>query len=58
MKKQIKRYGNSLIISFDKEEIQWFNLKEGDWINIDDIVKIKPLPKNQTMKDIKKEVLK
>ena len=41
MKKQIKRYGNSLVITFDKEEIEWYNLKEGDWLDLSDFVIIK-----------------
>jgi hypothetical protein len=56
-KKQLKRYGGSLVITFDSEEQEWFNIKEGDWIDIGDIVKIKPKFKN-TIKDIKKGVIK
>ena len=58
MKKQIKQYGNSLIITFDKEDIDFYNLEVGDWIDLDDIIKVKQLPKNQTKEMIKKEVKK
>jgi antitoxin component of MazEF toxin-antitoxin module len=41
MKKQIKKYGNSLVIKLDKDEIEWYNLHEGDWLDLSDFVIIK-----------------
>lgn len=40
MKKQIKKVGSSLCIRFNKDEIIWHNLKEGEWLEVD-IIKIK-----------------
>ena len=40
MKKQIKRYGNSLIILIDKEDSEIYNLEEGDVVELE-IVKLK-----------------
>lgn len=42
MKKKIKKYGNSLVIIFDKEEIEWYGLEEGEWIDIGSIIKVNP----------------
>ncbi len=45
MKKEIKKWGNSLIIRFSPEEMRTHNLKEGSIIDLTDIVlKVKPLP--------------
>jgi hypothetical protein len=41
MKKQIKRWGKSLIISFDEEEQEIYNLKEGTIIDLRDMVVVK-----------------
>ena len=41
MNKKIKQYGNSAIILLDREDLEYYGLKIGDWVNIDDIVKIK-----------------
>lgn len=51
MRKKIKKYGDSLVINFDKEEIEWFGFNEGDWIFIDDksIKKIKEDVKNASV---------
>jgi len=38
MKKKLKKYGNSLVISFSKEEREIFGLVEGDTIEIDDML--------------------
>ena len=40
MKKQIKKFGGSLVITFSKDEVQWYKLKEGDWIDIGNIIKL------------------
>lgn len=34
MKKIIKRWGNSLVITFNKEEIQMYELKKGDILDL------------------------
>lgn len=36
---QIKKIGNSLTIRLPSEFVKYMNLKEGDWVNISDIVK-------------------
>lgn len=38
MKKIIKKWGEGLGIYFDKEDIQIFEIKEGDIVDIDDIL--------------------
>ena len=38
MKKKIKKIGQSLAIIFDKEDISIYGLKEGDVIDIDDML--------------------
>lgn len=34
MKKQIKKFGSSLVVRFNKDEIQWNNLQAGDWVEM------------------------
>lgn len=41
MKKIIKKYGNSLVLVFDVEDVKIYDLKEGDVIDIRDMVKLK-----------------
>ena len=38
MKKKIKKWGNSLVIVFDKEDVELYGLVEGDWIELDDML--------------------
>ena len=38
MKKKLKKYGNSFVIVFTKEEREIFGLAEGDIIEIDDML--------------------
>jgi len=38
MKKKLKKYGNSLVISFSKEEVETYGLVEGDTIDLDDML--------------------
>ena len=47
MKKQIKKYGDTLVISFNKEEQRIYKLKEGTIIDIGDMVVVngKSLPR-------------
>lgn len=40
MKKRIKKWGNSLVILFSKEETKIYNLNENDILDIE-IVKVK-----------------
>ena len=40
MKKRIKKYGNSLVIVFTKEDIDLYGLVEGDIIDIDDMLRV------------------
>lgn len=39
MKTQVKKSGNSLIIRLSPDFLKFHDLKEGDWIDISDIVK-------------------
>lgn len=36
--KKIKKYGGSLVIVFDKEDIERFGLVEGDWVELEDML--------------------
>jgi len=38
---QIKNHGGSSVIVLNKEFMKFQNLKDGDWINISEIVKVK-----------------
>jgi antitoxin component of MazEF toxin-antitoxin module len=38
MKKKIKKWGNSLVIVFTKEDEEVYGLVEGDVINIEDML--------------------
>lgn len=40
MKKMIKKYGNTLVISFFKEEVQMYDLHEHDVVDVE-ICKLK-----------------
>jgi antitoxin component of MazEF toxin-antitoxin module len=36
MKKQIKRYGNSMVMVFNKDDIRFFNINVGDIFSVAD----------------------
>ena len=38
MKKKIKKWGRSLVISFDEEEQKIYNIKEGTILDLNDMV--------------------
>ncbi len=38
LRKRLKRYGRALVINFPKEEQEIYGLKEGDIIDINDII--------------------
>ncbi|MEK6935971.1 MAG: hypothetical protein AABW67_04220 [Nanoarchaeota archaeon] len=38
MKKQLKKWGNNLVLSFTIEEEKLYGLKEGDVIELDDML--------------------
>ena len=40
MKTQIKLYGNSKVLILSSEFINYMGLEVGDWIDLDDIVKV------------------
>jgi len=40
MKTQIKNYGNSKVIILSLEFMKFHDLSIGDWVDIDDIVKV------------------
>jgi len=46
MKKILKKYGDSLVVTFSKEEKKIFGLVEGDVIEIDDMLFEKRKKKN------------
>lgn len=46
MEKIIKKYGNALIIRFDKEDVKIYDLNEGDILNIE----LEKIKKNQKIK--------
>jgi len=39
MKTEVKKSGGSLIIILPKQFVKYHNLKEGDWVDISDIIK-------------------
>jgi hypothetical protein len=41
MKKLVKKYGNSFTITFNYEDRKIYDIEEGDYIEMDDIVVIK-----------------
>lgn len=41
MKRLVKNYGNTLVIVFSKEDQEIYNIKEGDVVDLGDIVIIK-----------------
>lgn len=56
LRKTLKLWGNNLVAVFTAEDKITYGLDEGDIVDISDLVKIKKLPKNQTMKQIKQEI--
>lgn len=40
MIKQLKKWGASVIIRITPEDMEFYNLKVGDWVDISDIVKV------------------
>jgi len=41
MKKKLKKYGSSLVITFSAEEKKIYGLVEGDVVDIDDMLLVK-----------------
>jgi hypothetical protein len=59
MIKILKRWSDSNVLLFNDDELKAYGLKIGDIVDVELCkVKFKKLPKNQTMKQINKEVLK
>lgn len=58
MRKQIKRYGNSDVIVFTKEDMSSYGLKTNDVIDLGDIVKVLPneISSKKMLKQIKDEI--
>ena len=48
MKTQIKKWADSSVIILTKEFMKFHNLKVGDWMDIEDIVKVKERGAGQT----------
>jgi len=40
MRKKIKKWGDSLVVVFTKEDVESYQLKEGDVIELDDMLKV------------------
>lgn len=40
MKKQIKKYGSSVVITLSPDDLKFYGYKVGDWVEVE-IVKIK-----------------
>ena len=38
MKKKIKQWGNSLVIVFDKEDVELYGLRKDDWVDLSDML--------------------
>lgn len=38
MQKKIKKWGNSLVIVFDKEDVERHGIVEGDWADLSDML--------------------
>lgn len=38
LRKKLKRWGNNLVITFTQEEEEAYNLKEGDFLDVEDMV--------------------
>ncbi len=38
MKKVIKKYGNTLVIRLDKEDVEIYNIGEGDIVEIEKLI--------------------
>jgi hypothetical protein len=57
IRKQIFRSGNSFVIYLDKSIMDSYNLKEGDFIELSDMIKYKKLPKSKNMSKEIKEYL-
>ena len=38
VEKKVKKYGGSLVIVFDKEDIERYGIVEGDWIELGDMI--------------------
>jgi len=49
MKTQIKKWGNSLVIVLNQDFINFHTLSEGDWVDLDDLVKIYNKPKRRKL---------
>jgi len=41
MKTQVKSYGNSKVLVLSPEFMKYMELKENDWVDISEIVKVK-----------------
>ena len=47
MKTQVKKWGDSKILVLSPEFIKFHNIEIGDWLDIGDVVKVKPESFNQ-----------
>jgi len=54
MKKRIKKWGDSLVIVFNKDEVSLYGLREGDVIELDDMILENKKRVNKIIKEIKK----
>ncbi len=54
MTKIVRKYGNSLVITFGRQDKEIFGIEEGDIVEISDIVVLKKKPNARTKTKIKK----
>lgn len=40
-KREIKKYGNTFVIKLSPNDLEDLNLKEGDFVDIEEIIKVK-----------------
>ena len=58
MLKKLKRYGNTFVINFTSEEIELYNLKEGDIIDLGDMLIKKTKNKKEQKMEAEHIILK
>ncbi len=55
MKKKLKKWGNSMVVVFTKEECELYKLVEGDTIDLDDIIDLDDMLVQKQKKEGKKD---
>lgn len=47
MRKEIKKWGDSVVIVLTKEDLKVYDLKAGDFVDISDLIKVKGASKKK-----------